>query len=159
MGPWNPLPSSESQRLRNLYESIGMPLFCCDTVILCGVIRKVPEAPEAIFSFPACAKIHDHNGIIRNFQFRKFLPAKSNKIPLIPLYKIFPELQQTFGENKNFSPVPFFTRISLSPDRISAVRQMIQFHDPLHAGVEHPCDLPERISRLHHISDDPRHLL
>ena len=135
MGPWNPSPSSESQRLRNLYESIGMP---CSVVILlfyAASSERFRKLRKHFFLFPACAKnplqytgspcphtvtgfcrcfafqigkIRDHNGIIRNFQFRKFLPAISNKKSHSYHYiKFSPNCNQTFGENKNFSPVPF----------------------------------------------------
>ena len=56
MGPWNPSPSSESQRLRNLYESIGMP---CSVVILlfyAASSERFRKLRKHFFLFPACAK-------------------------------------------------------------------------------------------------------
>ena len=49
--------------------------------------------PRTVTGFCRCfafriGKIRGHNGIIRNFQFRKFLPMKSNKGVTV-LYGIF----------------------------------------------------------------------
>ena len=94
MGPWNPSPFSESLSPRNLYESIGMP---CSVVILlfyAASSERFRKLRKQFFSLSGVRKksatIMVSYGI---FSSENSYPRKVTKIPLIPLYKIFPELQ------------------------------------------------------------------
>ena len=133
MGPWNPSPFSESLSPRNLYMKASGCLRC-DFLWYCYFMPQFSERYRSILLFPILAY---------SITFCRSRPMSfccEQKIPLIPLYKIFPELQPDIRGKSHIAafctcfsikaapdnshtrnqlyPCTVFTKISLSPGRI-----------------------------------------